>query len=90
MHIANGKSRERATAGREAFELDRREGGVHPAAQVAMGAALAGGARGVRAVRLRLGRPWQSLHRPLAARLRWLFLRQFQCLRNPKKSNIRI
>ncbi len=43
MHIANGKSRERALAGREAFELDRREG-AHPAAQVAIGAALAGGA----------------------------------------------
>lgn len=43
MHIANGKSRERALAGREAFELDRREG-FHPAAQVAVGAALAGGA----------------------------------------------
>lgn len=43
MHVANGKSRERALAGREAFELDRREG-VHPAAQIAVGAALAGGA----------------------------------------------
>jgi tryptophan-rich sensory protein len=43
MHIANGKSRERALAGREAFELDRREG-YHPAAQIAVGAALAGGA----------------------------------------------
>jgi benzodiazapine receptor len=43
MHIANGKSRERALAGREAFELDRREG-HHPAAQIAVGAALAGGA----------------------------------------------
>lgn len=43
MHIANGKSRERALAGREAFELERREG-VHPAAQIAVGAALAGGA----------------------------------------------
>lgn len=43
MHIANGKPRERALAGREAFELDRREG-VHPAAQIAVGAALAGGA----------------------------------------------
>lgn len=43
MHIANGKSRERALAGREAFELDRREG-THPAAQIAVGAALAGGA----------------------------------------------
>lgn len=44
MHIANGKSRERALAGREAFQLDQRDGGVHPAAQVALGAALAGGA----------------------------------------------
>lgn len=43
MHIANGKSRERALAGREAFQLDRREG-HHPAAQIAVGAALAGGA----------------------------------------------
>lgn len=43
MHIANGKSRERALAGREAFELDRREG-HHPVAQIAVGAALAGGA----------------------------------------------
>ncbi len=43
MHIANGKTRERALAGREAFELDRREG-HHPAAQIAVGAALAGGA----------------------------------------------
>ena len=43
MHIANGKTRERALAGREAFELDRREG-AHPAAQIAVGAALAGGA----------------------------------------------
>lgn len=43
MHIANGKSGVRAHAGREAFELDRR-GGHHPAAQIAVGAALAGGA----------------------------------------------
>lgn len=43
MHVANGKSRERTFAGREAFELDRREG-HHPAAQLAVGAALAGGA----------------------------------------------
>ena len=43
MHIANGKSRDRALAGREAFQLDRREG-AHPAAQIAVGAALAGGA----------------------------------------------
>lgn len=43
MHIVNGKTRERALAGREAFELDRREG-AHPAAQIAVGAALAGGA----------------------------------------------
>jgi benzodiazapine receptor len=43
MHIANGKSRERALAGREAFQLDRREG-VHPVAQIAAGAALAGAA----------------------------------------------
>jgi benzodiazapine receptor len=43
MHVAHGKTRERALAGREAFELDSREGG-HPAAQIAMGAALAGGA----------------------------------------------
>jgi tryptophan-rich sensory protein len=44
MHIANGKPRERALPGREAFEIDRRDAGVHPAAQVAVGAALAGGA----------------------------------------------
>lgn len=43
MHIVNGKTRERALAGREAFELDRREG-AHPATQIAVGAALAGGA----------------------------------------------
>ena len=43
MHIAHGKTREGALAGREAFELDRREG-HHPAAQIAVGAALAGGA----------------------------------------------
>jgi len=43
MHIVHGKPRERALAGREAFELERREG-PHPAAQVAFGAALAGGA----------------------------------------------
>lgn len=41
MHTANGKSRERALPGREAFQLDRREG-VHPVAQIAAGAALAG------------------------------------------------
>lgn len=44
MHIANGKTRDRALAGREAFQLDRREGGVHPVAQIAAGAALAGAA----------------------------------------------
>lgn len=43
MHIANGKTRDRALAGREAFQLDRREG-VHPVAQIAAGAALAGAA----------------------------------------------
>lgn len=43
MHIANGTARERALAGREAFELDHRER-HHPVAQVAFGAALAGGA----------------------------------------------
>ena len=43
MHIDHGKSHERALAGREAFELERREG-PHPVAQVALGAALAGGA----------------------------------------------
>lgn len=43
MHIANGKTRDRALAGREAFQLDRREG-VHPVAQIAAGAALAAGA----------------------------------------------
>ncbi len=40
MHIANGKTRDRALAGREAFQLDRREG-VHPVAQIAAGAVVA-------------------------------------------------
>lgn len=43
MHIAHGKSRERALAGREAFELEHRKD-FHPAGQIAVGAALAGGA----------------------------------------------
>ncbi|WP_184716630.1 tryptophan-rich sensory protein [Caulobacter sp.] len=53
MHIANGKTRDRALAGREAFQLDRREG-VHPVAQIAAGAALAGAA--IIAARLMGGR----------------------------------
>lgn len=43
MHIAHGKSRERALAGREAFELDQRKD-FHPVGQIAVGAALASGA----------------------------------------------
>jgi translocator protein len=43
MHIAQGKSRERALPGREAFELEQRKD-FHPAGQIAVGAALAGGA----------------------------------------------
>ncbi|ENZ83145.1 MULTISPECIES: tryptophan-rich sensory protein [Caulobacter] len=43
MHIAHGKSRERALAGREAFELEQRKD-FHPVSQIAVGAALASGA----------------------------------------------
>ena len=43
MHIAHGKSRERALAGREAFELEQRKD-FHPVGQIAVGAALASGA----------------------------------------------
>lgn len=43
MHIAHGKSRERALPGREAFELDQRKD-FHPVGQIAVGAALASGA----------------------------------------------
>lgn len=42
MHILNGKSG-KARAGREAFEVET-DGEVHPAAQIALGALLAGGA----------------------------------------------
>jgi tryptophan-rich sensory protein len=42
MHIAHGKSRERALPGREAFELEQRKE-FHPVGQIAVGAALASG-----------------------------------------------